>query len=101
MARRCEETGSSLAQGMSQLIQRIESMPGAGAAHSALQSQSGHLSDGLRRILTALDELAGKIDRGAAHYGARDEDDAAEINRAAQAASHGQGGVYGILHPTA
>lgn len=101
MARRCEETGASLAQGMSSLVQRIESMPGAGAAHGALQTQSAHMSDGLRRILTALDELAGKIDRGAAHYGARDEDDAAEINKAAQMASHGQGGVYGILHPTA
>lgn len=100
MARRCEETGASLAQGMSQLVQQIEGMQGAGAAHTAIQSQGVNLSDGLKRILSALDELAGKIDRGAAHYGARDEDDAQDINRAAQAASQGQGGVYGILHPT-
>lgn len=100
MARRCEETGASLAQGMSQLIQRIESMPGAGAAHSALQTQSMHLHDGLTTILRALDELAGKIDAGAAHFGNRDSDDAADINKAAQMASQGQGGAYNILHPT-
>jgi|GEM_PF-1673523 len=99
MARRCEETGASLSQGMSSLVGAIESMPGAGAARNALNAQSTHLQDGLTKILQALDELAGKIDRGAAHYGSRDEDDAADINKAAQMAVHGQGGVYGILHP--
>jgi len=100
MARRCEETGASLASGMASLIQRIESMPGSGAFYGALQTQSTNLNDGLKRILQALDTLAGKIDAGAAHYGNQDSDDAADINKAAQMASTGQGGVYGILNPS-
>jgi uncharacterized protein YukE len=96
MANRCEETGQDLATGMAQLVERIESMPGAGAAYGALQSQSQQLNDGMRQILNALDTLAGKISNASTKFGVQDGDAAATINKAA--ASTGDTGVISILN---
>ena len=103
MARRCEDTGETLASGMAQLISRIEALSGsgmAGSANSALQSVSGDLDQGLTTILRALNELAGKISNAATHLGSQDADAAPEIRAAAQAT--GNADVVNILtHPSA
>jgi WXG100 family type VII secretion target len=96
MANRCEDTGQSLATGMAQLIQRIESMPGAGAAFGALQTQSQTLNDGMRKIVNALDALAGKISNASGRFGVQDGDAAATINKAAM--STGDTSVMSILN---
>jgi WXG100 family type VII secretion target len=98
MAQKCEDTGESLARGMAQLIQRIESMNNrafAGSANNAFQGVSAQLNDGLRQILNALDELAGKMSDASKQYGVGDEDAANEIRQAA--ASVGGGSVASIL----
>lgn len=98
MAQKCEETGQSLARGMAQLIQRIESMNNrafAGEANNAFQGVSSQLNDGLTQILNALDELAGKMSDASKQYGVHDGDAASEIRQAA--ASVGGGSVASIL----
>ena len=98
MAQRCEETGESIASGMAQLIDRIQALSGggmAGRANSALQDVSIQLNDGLRQILNALDELAGKMSSASSQYGVNDEDAANEIRQAA--AATGDGSVMNIL----
>jgi WXG100 family type VII secretion target len=97
MAQKCEETGSSLSSGMAQLIARIEGLSGgafAGQANSALQGVSAELNDGLRKILNALDELAGKMSNASKQFGVNDDDAASEIRSAAAAAG---GNVSSIL----
>ncbi|GAA1808020.1 hypothetical protein GCM10009682_32290 [Luedemannella flava] len=98
MAQKCEETGQSLASGMAQLIQRIESLSGtamAGAANNALQGASVQLNEGLKKILNALDELAGKMSNASSQFGVHDEDAANEIKAAA--AATGDSSVMSIL----
>lgn len=98
MANKCEETGQSLARGMAQLIQRIESLSGtgmAGSANNALQGVSVQLNEGLTKILNALDELAGKMSNASSQFGVHDEDAANEIKAAA--AATGNGSVMSIL----
>jgi uncharacterized protein YukE len=98
MAQRCEETGESLASGMAQLIQRIETLGGGsfrGAANAALQDVSVELNDGLKVILNALDDLAGKMSNASSQYGVHD-DDAAQTIRSAAAATGGSS-VLNIL----
>jgi WXG100 family type VII secretion target len=98
MAQKCEETGQSVASGMAKLISRIESMNNgafAGSANTALQGVSAQLNDGLRGILNALDELAGKMSDASKQYGVHDEDAANSIRQAA--ASVGDGNVAAIL----
>jgi WXG100 family type VII secretion target len=98
MAQRCEDTGQGLAQGMAQLIDRIQALGGggmAGSANNALQGVSVQLNDGLTKIINALDELAGKMSNASKQYGVNDEDAAQEIRAAA--ASTGDSGVIGIL----
>lgn len=98
MAQRCQDTGESLATGMAQLLERIQTLGGAGmrgAANTALQDVSVQLNDGLRTILNALDELSGKISNASAQYGVHDEDAAQEIRAAATAT--GDSGVIGLL----
>jgi hypothetical protein len=88
MAQKCEETGQSIASGMAQLLDRIHGLSGggmAGAANVALQDVSVQLNDGLKRVLDALDALAGKMSNASAQYGAHDGDAAAEIRAAAEA----------------
>lgn len=88
MAQRCEDTGEEIATGMAQLLDRIQSLSGggmSGSANTALQSVSNELNEGLRTILNALDELAGKISNASSQYGVHDDDAAAEIRAAAQA----------------
>jgi WXG100 family type VII secretion target len=87
MAKRCEETGESLATGMAQLLDRIQGLSGAGmqgTANNALQGVSAELNQGLTKILNALNELAGKISNASSQYGVNDEDAAREIQAAAQ-----------------
>lgn len=98
MAQKCENTGQSIARGMAQLIQRIESLSGAGMAgraNVALQDVSVQLNDGLTRILNALDELAGKMSNASTQFGVQDEDAANEIRQAA--AATGDTSVTSIL----
>jgi WXG100 family type VII secretion target len=98
MAQKCEETGQSVANGMAQLISRIEAMNNgafAGSANSALQDVSAQLNDGLRRIINALDELAGKISDASKQFGVQDEDAANTIRQAASSVH--DGGVASIL----
>jgi WXG100 family type VII secretion target len=88
MASKCEETGQSIASGMAQLISRIEALSGtgmAGSANVALQDVSHQLNDGLKTVLNALDDLAGKMSHASSQYGVHDGDAAAEIRAAAQA----------------
>lgn len=88
-ARKCETTGQSLAQGMAQLIGRIEDLGGggmAGATYGALSSVSGQLDDGLKKILQALNDLAGKMSDASLKYGSHDSDAAQEINSVAAGA---------------
>lgn len=98
MAQKCENTGESIASGMAQLIVRIESLSGAGMAgraNGALQEVSSQLNEGLKRILNALDDLAGKMSSASQQFGVQDQDAANEIRNAAQAT--GDSGVMGIL----
>jgi WXG100 family type VII secretion target len=98
MANKCEETASSLASGMAQLIARIEGLSGgafAGSANSALQGVSAELNDGLTKIMNALDELAGKMSNASTQFGVNDNDAANEIRSAA--AATGNSNVIGIL----
>jgi WXG100 family type VII secretion target len=98
MAQRCEDTGQSVATGMAQLLDRIQSLGGsgmAGSANNALQGVSVQLNEGLTKIINALDELAGKMSNASQQYGVNDEDAAQEIRAAA--ASTGDSGVMGIL----
>lgn len=88
MARKCDDTGSSLASGMVQLMQRIESLGGggfAGSANNAFQSVSSQLNDGLRKILNALDELGGKISSAGAQLANQDDAAAQQIRKAGAA----------------
>jgi WXG100 family type VII secretion target len=88
MAHRCEETASSLATGMAQLVGRIEGLSGAafaGTANVALQGVSAELNSGLTKIMNALDELAGKMSNASTTFGVNDEDAANEIRSAAAA----------------
>ncbi|WIM97984.1 WXG100 family type VII secretion target [Actinoplanes oblitus] len=98
MAQRCEETGQSVARGMAQLLDRIQSLGGGGfqgTANNALQDVSVQLNDGLTKIINALDELAGKMSSASKQYGVHDEDAAQEIRAAA--ASTGDSSVISIL----
>jgi ABC-type transporter Mla subunit MlaD len=98
MAQKCEETGQSVARGMAQLIDRIQSLGGAGmagSANAALQQVSVQLNEGLRTVLNALDELAGKMSSASSQYGVNDEDAAQEIRSAA--AATGDSSVMSIL----
>lgn len=86
MAQRCDDTGESLASGMAQLIQRIESLNGgafAGQANTAFQGVSQELNDGLRKIISALDELASKISSAGSTFTQHDGDAAQQIRHAA------------------
>ncbi|MDG4772626.1 WXG100 family type VII secretion target [Solwaraspora sp. WMMD792] len=88
MAQRCQDTGETLATGMAQLLDRIQSLSGggmSGAANNALQGVSADLNSGLTTILNALDELSGKISNASSQYGVNDEDAANEIRAAAEA----------------
>lgn len=82
MAQRCVDTGDQLAKGMQNLIERVQALSGtgmSGAANVALQNVSADLNDGLRTILNALSELAGKIGDASKQYGINDEEAAADI----------------------
>jgi WXG100 family type VII secretion target len=92
MASKCEETGQSLASGMANLINRIESMNNrafAGSANTAFQDVSSQLNDGLRKILNALDDLAGKMSNASKQFGVQDEDAANTIRQAASSVHNG------------
>lgn len=98
MAQRCQDTGQGLAQGMAQLVDRIQSLGGSGmrgSANNALQDVSVQLNDGLSKILNALDELSGKMSSASQQYGVNDEDAAQEIRAAA--AATGDSSVMSIL----
>ncbi|GLW32361.1 WXG100 family type VII secretion target [Actinoplanes regularis] len=98
MAQRCEETGQHIAGGMAKLLERVQSLGGGGfqgTANNALQDVSVQLNDGLKKILNALDELAGKMSSASKQYGVHDEDAAQEIRNAA--ASTGDSSVISIL----
>jgi WXG100 family type VII secretion target len=98
MAQRCQDTGQGIAQGMAQLVDRIQTLGGTGlrgSANVALQEVSAQLNDGLAKILNALDELSGKISNASTQFGVNDEDAAAEIRNAA--VSTGNSSVIGIL----
>jgi WXG100 family type VII secretion target len=97
MAQRCQDTGAGLKEGMAQLVDRIQSLGGSGmrgSANNALQDVSVQLNDGLTKILTALDELSGKMSNASTQYGVNDEDAAQEIRSAAAA---GDSSVVSIL----
>jgi uncharacterized protein YukE len=88
MAMKCEETGQSVAQGMAQLIDRIQGLSGvamAGTANTALQEVSAQLNEGLKKVLNSLDELAGKMSNASQQFGVHDQDAAQEIRAAAAA----------------
>jgi WXG100 family type VII secretion target len=92
MAQKCEQTGQSLSSGMAKLINQIESMNNrafAGAANSAFQDVSSQLNEGLRTILNALDELAGKMSNASKQFGVQDDDAANTIRQAASSVHSG------------
>jgi ESAT-6 family protein len=98
MAQRCQDTGQGIAQGMAQLLDRIQTLGGSGlrgSANDALQGASVQLNDGLTTILNALDELSGKISDASTKFGVHDEDAANEIRNAA--AATGNSSVINIL----
>ncbi|WP_328343216.1 WXG100 family type VII secretion target [Micromonospora sp. NBC_00421] len=98
MAQRCNDTGAGLAQGMAQLIDRVQTLGGGGmrgSANNALQDVSVQLNDGLKKIISALDELSGKMTSAATQYGMNDDDAATEIRQAA--AETGNADVMSIL----
>jgi len=98
MAQRCEDTGQNVSTGMAQLLDRIQALGGSGmegTANNALQGVSVQLNDGLKKIINALDELAGKMSSASKQYGVHDDDAAQEIRAAA--AATGDGSVVGIL----
>jgi hypothetical protein len=83
---------------MAQLLSRIEALSGsgmAGSANAALQEVSQNLNEGLRKVLNALDDLAGKMSNASSQYGVHDGDAAAEIRAAAQAT--GDASITSIL----
>lgn len=98
MAQRCEDTGQSIATGMAQLLDQIQTLSGggmAGTANNALQDVSVQINDGLTKIINALGELAGKMSHASKHFGANDEEAAQEIRAAA--AATGDSAVMSIL----
>ncbi|GAA4599521.1 WXG100 family type VII secretion target [Actinoplanes octamycinicus] len=98
MAQRCEDTGENISRGMAQLLEQIQTLGGGGfqgAANSALQDVSVQLNDGLKKIINALDELAGKMSSASQQYGVHDDDAAQEIRSAA--AATGDSSVISIL----
>jgi WXG100 family type VII secretion target len=98
MAQRCEDTGSNIATGMAQLVDRIQALSGggmAGTANNALQDVSVQLNDGLTKIINALGELSGKMSNASKEFGANDEEAAQEIRAAA--AATGDSSVVSIL----
>ena len=98
MAQRCGDTGQNVSQGMNRLLGQIQALSGgafAGTANNALQDVSAQLNDGLRKIMSALDELAGKMSAASTTYGVNDEEAAQAIRSAA--ASGAGGSVVGIL----
>jgi ESAT-6 family protein len=98
MSTMCIDTGQSLARGMAQVIDRVETLGGggmAGTAYHALVGVSGQLDDGMRTILTALYDLAGKISNASQQYGVNDTQASTDLTKAAS--SFG-GAVTSILH---
>lgn len=96
------ETRESIATGMAQLLDRIQSLSGAGmagSANAALQNSSVQLNDGLTRVLNALDDLAGKMSNASAQFGVQDGDAAQEIQAAA--AATGDATVMNVLRGNA
>jgi uncharacterized protein YukE len=85
----CQGTGDSLSRGMANLISEISSMPGAGAAYQALQTQSANLDEGMRKILRALDELADKMGAASVDFSNDDQQFGDNITRAAQSVQGG------------
>jgi len=95
MAQRCQETRESIAQGMAQLIQRIESITMRGAAANALQEKSAQLNDGLKKVMDALDWLSGQISNASRQYGVQDDEAAQQLRSIA--ADSGSGLVSQVL----
>jgi WXG100 family type VII secretion target len=88
MARRCGDTGQSVSSGMNQLMGQIQALGGGGfqgTANNALQEVSAQLNEGLRKIMTALDELGGKMSSAASTFGVNDEEAAQSIRSGAVA----------------
>jgi uncharacterized protein YukE len=86
VASMCENTASSLADGMSQLINRVEALGGGGMngkAYNAFAGVSHELNQNLKIILDALDDLAGKMSNASSEYGLHDGDAARTIMNAA------------------
>jgi ESAT-6 family protein len=98
MAQRCEDTGQNIATGMAQLLDRIQALGGgglAGTANTALQDVSVQLNEGLKKIVSSLDELAGKMSNASRQLGTSDEEAAHDIRTAA--AATGDGTVISLL----
>jgi ESAT-6 family protein len=98
MAQRCEDTGQHVATGMAQLLDRIQALGGggmAGTANNALQDVSVQLNEGLKKIVSSLDELAGKMSNASRQLGTSDEEAAHDIRAAA--AATGDSTVVSIL----
>lgn len=88
MANRCSDTGQSISRGMGRLLGQIQGLSGgafAGTANNALQDVSVQLSDGLNKIMQALDELGGKMSSASVAYGVNDDEAAQAIRGAATA----------------
>ncbi|MEV6306865.1 WXG100 family type VII secretion target [Actinoplanes sp. NPDC051861] len=86
MARRCGETGQTVSSGMNQLMGQIQTLGGGGfqgTANNALQEVSVQLNEGLRKIMSALDELGGKMSTAASAFATNDEDAAQAIRSGA------------------
>ncbi|MFC7533454.1 WXG100 family type VII secretion target [Actinoplanes sp. GCM10030250] len=86
MAQRCGETGQTVSSGTNRLMGQIQSLSGAGfqgTANNALQDVSVQLNEGLRKIMSALDELGGKMSSAASTFGANDDEAAQSIRAGA------------------
>src|SRR4051812_5933962 len=82
MAHRCDETAANLTRGMAQLVAGIQGLSGTGLqgqANNALQNTTQHLDHGMRTIVAALTELAGKMTNASNQFGGHDEDVASRI----------------------
>ncbi|WP_229073872.1 WXG100 family type VII secretion target [Actinoplanes sp. DH11] len=85
MAQRCDDTGQNISQGMNRLMGQIQALSGgafAGTANNALQDVSVQLNDGLSKIMSALNELGGKMSAASTTYGVNDEEAAQSIRGA-------------------
>ena len=93
------QAGEGIALNLTRLMNEIESQAAdfQGAAGSAFQTVSAELSQELRNILEALNEMASGVSQTNATFGSTDADAQAEIQKVASEYLPGAGNVTSAL----